>query len=209
MTGGFRKKRNEGTRRYKRLFLIAAEGAKTEKSYFERNIRPLNDQIIIEVVDKPTHASSPLDVQKILASAIKKESGALRAGDEAWIVIDRDQWKPKAIQAAIAWTQEQSTVKCHCDMALSNPRFEYWLLLHFEDGNDLSTAEECQKRLNDHIRLVKKKNVPAGSFQCEQVEAAIKRASKKRFGKSSQSLQSTGTTVYRLVEKLLDGKIPE
>ena len=214
MTGGFRKKRYEGTRWYKRLFLIAAEGAKTERSYFEKNIRPLNDQVTIKFIPKPTHASSPRDVQEVLASAIKK-SGALRAGDEAWIVIDRDQWEKEDIQAVIDWTVGKSTGKCHCDLALSNPCFEYWLLLHFEDGKELSTTKECQKRLNNHIRLGKGKNVPKGSFCREQVEDAIKRAkkmdSKRRYGKSNQPLQSgcIGTTVHRLVEKLLDGKRPE
>ena len=211
MTGGFRNKRKEETRHYKRLFLIASEGKKTEKSYFERNIRHLIDEsnVRIKFVDKSTHASSPLHVQKALASAIEKESDALRTGDEAWIVIDRDQWEKDDLIAVHEWTQEKSTDKCHRDLALSNPCFEYWLILHFEDGNDLSTTAECQNRLKNHINLIKEKNVPQDSIQRVQVEAAIKRAknmSQKRYGETNQPVESgcTGTTVYRLVEKLLE-----
>ena len=54
----------------------------------------------------------------------------LKQGDQLWLVIDRDpqSWKEKQI-ALIG--RECSRRKYY--LALSNPCFELWLLLHFED----------------------------------------------------------------------------
>ena len=35
--------------------------------------------------------------------------------------------------------------------ALSNPNFEYWLLLHFENGDDVATVDECLRRLKIYL----------------------------------------------------------
>lgn len=211
MTGGFRRGRTENTRSYKRLFLIVAEGAKTEKSYFERNLSHLINKEIVHIffVKKPTHASSPRHVKSAIDAEIKKRKGDLIRGDEAWIVIDRDLWTESDINDVYQWTQDNTNTKLHCDLALSNPCFEYWLLLHFEDGDGVSTVSECQKQLEEYIKLVKGTNMPEKTIKREHVEKAIPRAKKaneNKWGPTQQPITTghIGTTVYRLVEKLLE-----
>jgi hypothetical protein len=208
MTGGFRKGRTENTRSYKKLYLIASEGKKTEKSYFIKNICCLIDKenIAIKFIDTPD--SAPCNVLAVFQDAIKKEDNHLRKGDEAWIVIDRDTWPEDAIREVYQWTQTRPNDKLHRDMALSNPCFEYWLLLHYEDGSNTSTVNDCKGRLKKHLTLINN-NVPEGTFNREHVEQAIKRAKtikEKTWGETQQPITAghIGTTVYRLVEKLLE-----
>ncbi len=68
---------------------------------------------------------------------IKKES--LKSSDEAWLIADRDQWDENQLNQLYAW----STIQKNFGFALSNPKFEYWLLLHFEDASGIATSREC------------------------------------------------------------------
>ena len=45
--------------------------------------------------------------------------------DEAWIVIDRDDWKEEKIENIRKWLQENKEGKYH--LAISERRFEDWL----------------------------------------------------------------------------------
>jgi len=44
-----------------------------------------------------------------------------------------------------------STQKPNHGFALSNPKFEYWLLLHFEDGIGVTSSRECSERIRRWI----------------------------------------------------------
>jgi hypothetical protein len=59
-----------------------------------------------------------------------KEQRLLKT-DEAWLAVDKDIWIDSQLQELHQWPQEAQ----NHGFALSNPSFEYWLLLHFEDGN--------------------------------------------------------------------------
>ena len=57
-------------------------------------------------------------------AAVKEER--LKKTDETWLVIDMDQWPLDQLEEVFA--------RCQCSgfsLAVSNPKFEYWLLLHF------------------------------------------------------------------------------
>ena len=79
-------KRQLRTRRYKKLFVIAAEGSKTEPQYF-----PVfnNENSVIQVTClKGKNKSAPEYVLARMKEHIKKEG--LRSTDEAWLVVDKD-----------------------------------------------------------------------------------------------------------------------
>ena len=58
--------------------------------------------------------------------------GEVQPCDEAWIVIDRDEWTEEQLARLHQWSNERT----NHGFALSNPNFEYWLILHFEDGDN-------------------------------------------------------------------------
>jgi len=80
-------KRPLGQKSYRKLFLIAVEGAKTEPQYFAMFN---NQQSVIRIHCLKGAHSSPLYVLKRMVNYLKRED--LRKTDEAWLVIDKDQW---------------------------------------------------------------------------------------------------------------------
>ena len=67
--------------------------------------------------------------------------------DEAWLIVDKDQWTDAQLMQLHEWARKGDNQ----GFALSNPKFEYWLLLHFEDGIGISSAQDCTARLKEHL----------------------------------------------------------
>ena len=47
-----------------------------------------------------------------------------------WLVVDKDKWTDKQLNDV-----KEKCNKNHFSLTVSNPCFEYWLLLHFEKRN--------------------------------------------------------------------------
>jgi RloB-like protein len=194
--------RSMGTLRYKKLFIVVTEGTKTEPEYFKllkkkRNAAAGEDALIEVTCSGPKHGNSPRQVLKTMKDSLKKGT-RIRDLDEAWLVVDKDNWSEDQLRELHDW----STQKANRGFALSNPNFEYWLLLHFEDGTKLASAKDCLNRLKQHLPNYDK-GVGASDFRLDRVKDATERA--KRQDKDWPDWpRSTGTTVYRLVERILD-----
>lgn len=184
-----------GQRRYRKLFVIATEGAKTEPQYF----RILAGQLALVEVHclKRTSGSDPSKVLKSMDAHLG--SAGIRPGDEAWLVVDRDHWTDAQLDALHTWT----TQAANRGLAVSNPKFEYWLLLHFEEGKGVATPAECDRQLRKHLprydKLLSDGDVMSGS-----VADAVERARKRDTPPCADWPRSAAaTTVYRLVERIL------
>ncbi len=110
-----------------RLIIIAAEGEKTEKIYFEGLKKHYqNPRVHVEVLDRWLEGSDPEKV--ILDLDHFRAEYHLRKGyDQLWLVIDVDRWREKLAFVAQACFQKQY------HLAVSNPAFEIWLLLHVRE----------------------------------------------------------------------------
>ena len=72
-----------GQRRYKRMFVIVAEGTVTEQEYFQL----LNDESIIRVKCLKNRINlMPQDALKRVREYVRREP--LRKLDEAWVVVE-------------------------------------------------------------------------------------------------------------------------
>jgi hypothetical protein len=115
--------------------LIVCEGEKTETQYFDaiRNELRLKKFVEVSVVVKPGE-SDPISVVnhainlKAERSKIASSSPILTAYDVIWCVIDVEAPKQHpTLEEAL------NKAKAHeIRVALSNPFFEYWFILHFE-----------------------------------------------------------------------------
>ncbi len=186
--------RERGNRPYNKLFILAVEGRVTEAQYFH-GLNAYNDTIRIKIVPHK-HKSAP----KQLLAAMQTHLGShpLAGKDEAWIVADRDQWPEKQLDALHAW----STEKENYHLAVSNPRFELWLLLHFEDGHNISSAQACSERLKKHLPNYNK-YIAMRKISKQMIETAIKHAKAKDTPPCDRWPRTTGSTVYRLVGTML------
>ncbi|MFH1138539.1 MAG: RloB family protein [Pseudomonadota bacterium] len=186
--------RPPGERRIRKLFVIAAEGAVTEPGYFDL----FNNQRAVIQVNclKNRDKSSPLQVLTRMKRYLKEED--LKHPDEAWLVVDKDRWTDEQLTQLLDWSKKAENY----GFALSNPKFEYWLLLHFEDGAGVASSRECSNRLKKHLPGYDKR-FEAGKISIEMVEEAIRRA-RGRGNPSGATWPTTfGSTVYRLVESIL------
>jgi hypothetical protein len=127
-----------GIQETRRYFVIASEGADTERIYFE-GLRDkliaegqLNSLIKVEFLKRQTEAERAKSGHKAVIKQLDTYKKAYRIDnrDELWLIIDRDKQNntPKSI-ADIA----QSCLQKGYSLGLSNPAFEIWLLLHLTD----------------------------------------------------------------------------
>ena len=182
-----------GERRYRKLFIVATEGVKTELQYFGI----LNYHYPFIHMNLLKSSNSPLEVLKCMKDHLKKEP--LKNLDEAWLVVDKDQWTDEQLAQLYRWSQDADNY----GFALSNPKFEYWLLLHFEDGTNIGSSRECSARLNNHIPGYDK-GLEVRKFTPDMVEAAIRRAKVRDNPPCADWPRTLGsTTVYKLVENIL------
>nr|WP_303680825.1 RloB family protein [Pelodictyon luteolum] len=187
-----------GERPYKKLFLLATEGGKTEPAYFSLfNDDSMTDASVLHVrCLNGKHKSSPPHVLKRMTAFLRDEK--IRPSDEAWVIIDKDQWTDQQIDQLHQWTQGNR----QNFLALSNPKFEYWLLLHYEDGQALRSSRECTERLKGWIPGYDK-GLRGAKINPEQIDAAIRRAKTRDNPPCKDWPKTFGqTTVYRLVENI-------
>ena len=123
-----------------RLIVIASEGKDTERIYFKALAKEYtNPRVHVHILERSVdeqNNSSPEHVLKQLNDY--KNLYDLEADDELWLVVDKDQWKDRMLSRVA--TECALEVSMH--MALSNPCFELWLLLHLEDAASLTPEEQ-------------------------------------------------------------------
>jgi len=199
-------------REYRKLYVIAVEGDKTEPSYFQPFNGELDTAITQIKVIPPESKSAPQHVLKNIQNYLENPSPA--GTSECWIVIDRDQWTDATLNNVVETCREKKIGLC-----VSNPAFEFWLLLHFEKGEGIESAENaiprnssvktCKERLRD------KQYLPGFGKKLTNDHWTILRGKLKDAIRLAKELDSppcedypqkrTGSTVYRLVEKFVAG----
>ncbi len=195
MPSGRRKfQRIYGERRYRKLIVIAVEGTKTELQYFSLFSR-LQSVVQVKCL-KGDHGASPPRVLKRMKRYLKQEG--LKSSDEAWLVVDKDNWTDEQLNSLHSWSQERENY----GFALSNPLFEYWLLLHFDDGTGITSSRICCDQLKKHLPNYDK-DIDESKFTRERIESAVTRA-RMRNNPPCDDWPRTlgGTTVYKLVESI-------
>ncbi len=186
-----------GNRRYKKLFIISVEGSKTEPQYFAL-FNESESIVLVKCLKGKGTDSAPTHVLKRIESYLRKES--LKKTDEAWIVVDKDNWTEDQLQKLLGWAKKSTNY----GFALSNPNFEYWLLLHFEEGSGLTNSEECLTRLKKYLPNYNKEIDPK-KIPFDLIYRAIARA-KQKDRTPTNLPQIWRTTVYKLVDKILNSK---
>jgi RloB-like protein len=190
-----------GQQSYKKLFIIAVEGNKTEFQYFNHlktleNVRPI---IRIKCL-KSNHKSSPAQVLKKMLEYLKQES--LKKSDEAWIVVDKDNWTNEQLKKLYDWALSSQNY----GFALSNPKFEYWLILHFEDGSGITTSHQLSTRLAKYFPNYNK-GIDFRKMTYEKIYDALYHAKLRDNPPCVDFPRTFGvTTVYKLIARICGNK---
>ena len=202
-----------------RLIVIDSEGKDTERIYFKALAKEYtNPRVHVHILERSEdeqNNSSPEHVLKQLNDY--KSQYELEADDELWLVVDKDRWT-EAMLSRVA-TECSQDVAMH--MALSNPCFELWLLLHLEDEASLTPEEQMRwmenrrKSRNADPYLKTRLRQKIGSYHessydvltlIVHVEEAIERAKVLDKNPADRWPQTLGTRVYLLAESIMNRK---
>lgn len=104
--------RKEPVRAYRRLYIIATEGARTEPAYFNM-FQSREATLRIKLLDS-RNKSSPEQVFDRAKKYITRQE--LRQGDSVWLVLDRDSWQVEVLNTIHTWCLES-----RFQLAVSNP----------------------------------------------------------------------------------------
>jgi len=207
----FKPRRRKSANRDASLIIIATEGTKTETQYFTTLAHEVNrSDIRVHVIDREPGECSPGHVIRALDGF--RNEFKLRSGDELWMVIDRDQW-PLISLVDVASKCAQKGYH----LAVSNPAFEVWLLLHVADlkqysRDELAELEENERMSRTRPRLEQELVRFLGAYNksglnmqdfLPGVENAVQLARAMDTHPEERWPRSLGTRVYQLVERIL------
>ncbi|MFD5556841.1 RloB family protein [Streptomyces sp. NPDC127068] len=198
--------RSGSSRPEQRRFLIYCEGERTEKEYFNGLRRELK-ALPVTICIGGTHGEPK---SLVLAAVRHKERAARSAADrytaydEVWCVVDVEAPRQHpSLDEALALAR-QSRIK----VALTNPCFELWLLLHFADVSAYRTSAEVQRAAEKGLACgytVEKKQVDYERLcgpQGHNYTRARTRARAMRAGNPDGRRVNPWTDVDELVELL-------
>lgn len=200
-----------------RLIVIASEGKDTERIYFKALAKEYtNPRVHVHILKRSEDEKNNSSPEHVLEQLNEyKCQYELEADDELWLVTDKDHWT-EAMLSRVA-TECMQDVSMH--MALSNPCFELWLLLHLVDVSSLTPEEQRlwmenrrkSKSGNPYLKVLLRQKM--GSYHesaydvltlIQHVEVAIERARLLDKNPADRWPQTLGTRVYLLAESVMN-----
>jgi hypothetical protein len=185
-------------RQPKPRFLIVCEGMVTEKCYFNdvRHIERSLIQLDIEPGGTPkTLVERAVELKRDADRRARKLKDDNERYEEVWCVFDVDE------HPLIPAAKDQARAN-DIEMAISNPCFELWALLHFQDRRAHIERGKVQQLCRQIMPGYEKRL--DYEFLKPKYPDALKRA--QDLEKWHESRDTTGanpsTTVYRLVERI-------
>jgi hypothetical protein len=195
MAGRASRQRRQAFREPRLRLLVVCGGVRTEPAYFRGLKRyARNPAIEIRVRSK---GWAPSDLVKYARSIAPIGADEF---DEVWCVVDRDEFNLEATVIC--------ATKLDVRLAVSNPCFELWLLLHHDDCTaEMGDAKRVLQRLARKVPGYQKNELRFADFE-KGVNDAVRRAERlDPSGLDHRRDPSSG--VWRLVLQMIEaGKIP-
>ena len=209
----FRPRSRKSSVRDARLIIIAAEGEKTEKQYFDALASSdayANPKAHVEVLSRNTPNSAPDHVLEQLDTFKRKYN--LNRHDELWMVIDYDRWGEEKLSSIAAKCSQKRYL-----LAVSNPCIELWLLLHVAELSEYSpqvldefykspkvstTRNRIGQELLNILGSYNKSNLNMDHF-LPHVEKAISQATRLDTNPDHRWPNELGTRVYRVAKSII------
>ena len=194
------RQRGKRTRPVKRKVLIGTEGRnKTERSYF-KNFNQIQNQFIVKF-----SSGNSMDAMGIVEDVRKScdNEKDFRHDALAFAVFDADLWRTQGnqIQEALHRAKIQNI-----EVILSNPCFEVWFVLHFEDGKSpYNSSNGVIDRLKQHVPDYKKNKDIFGLLRKRMKEAIYHAEQLREYHEGKKTSEQNPMTDVDRVVKLLCG----
>ncbi|WP_312867703.1 RloB family protein [Amycolatopsis pithecellobii] len=165
-------------------------GRATEPAYFDGLKRERRNSAVTVTVKK-----KGVDPEAVVRHAMTLRGLAERTYDETRCVLDVDDFE---LAPVIALARRN-----RISLAVSNPCFEYWLVLHFElCSAPLTGYEQVVGRLLRYLPHYQKNALRFPDFSAG-VDAAVKRGQERRIDLDAIPDHASSTGVWALVEKII------
>lgn len=192
--------------RIPRKIFIFTEGEIKEQNYFKHFIAYFGiSEARVQVIKRDSSHSDPqavLDFVNEFKLKIKKNERDISQNYEYWLVLDTDRWGANLTMAI----KDASNRKY--ELAVSNPCFEIWLLLHYRDANyvtgnanNLNTKGNINTNISG-FNLTGKNEIDF----FPKTPDAVQNAKGLDIQPQLRQFSYIGTRVYKLVELLLEYK---
>jgi hypothetical protein len=198
-------KRRAPTRQPKHRILIVCEGQKTEPGYlkaFQHKVR--NPRVHVEVAAETGVPRTVVEIAVRLRDEAEQEAKRERdenlRWDEVWGVFDIDE-HPNLDQA-------RTMARDHAiELAVSNPCFELWALLHFQEHRAHMDRAKAREALQQHLRDYDKSLDFAKMYP--GYSDAVRRAQElaREADIHGEPGRNPTTGVYRLTESIREGAV--
>jgi len=181
------------------LVVIASEDRFAVKQYFELFH---STRIQFHVLETDHGESSPEHVIARLEQYLVEYS--VGEGDQFWLVCDTDHW----IESNHIQNMVEVVRQCKqkgISVALSNPCFDLWLLLHFDEFPSATsvTCSQIGGLIRAKVTNFNKTKVFNLPFSESSVRDAIER-SRNNFFESNPIPRHPQTAVHRIIEELVE-----
>jgi RloB-like protein len=191
--------RRSATRDPKSRAVIVCEGLVTEPDYLSSFARECNALVSIKLVKGAGVPMSVVQHAMVERRTILKNSDGFAKNDQVWAVFDRDE-HPNFTQAINQAESAGVAVAC------SNPCFELWVVLHYQDHDAPIGRSEIQKKLRVLMAAYDdkgSKRIDFGQVR-ELVEIAEKRASVLEKNRRNEGAPggNPSTTVFKLTQAI-------
>lgn len=168
--------RKQGTRPPYSRVLIVAEGEKTEPQYFTEIRQQERLPSAHVAIMNSAYGTEPRQIVDFAMNEFRKRDGAL---DRVFVVFDRDEHRTyhealKVCSGGTLTNDERKRVKL--EAIVSNPCFEFWLLLHFENVRELFHRDEIFEKLKRYLPSYEKACVGVYKATQDRLDDAEARA---------------------------------
>ncbi|WP_157837102.1 RloB family protein [Geminisphaera colitermitum] len=189
---------------------MATEDRYAPKQYFDALSFPSVKIIVLETQEEESSAPSQVVARLKHAFDNAAKAGNIQPNDEFWILLDTDHRTQGAHVRGTVQALDEARQRGF-EIAVSNPSFELWLLLHHVDlpagmESRPPAAAEVEKLLRDTLGSYNKSKIDPRMFPATSIPPAIRRARRlETIPDNPQGYwpEKTGTRVYRLLEKIL------
>lgn len=184
-------------------FTIFSEGKNTEPEYFNQIDRETPNALVAILVNGAAGAPKTLG-EKALAFRRQhfkrgKPLNSFEEKDQIWVVFDRDE------HDKVKETTDNLRAN-KIGVAFTNPCFELWLILHYEDFDKATDRHSIQKHLETLCEDYKSSH--GKKADCKKLMAKIKDAEQRARKMNARRIaegaagEAPWTTVYELTEAI-------
>lgn len=194
-----------------KIYILAYEGNETEPQYYEALREELKyKDYILHIESLKREKTETKSAPKYVFQKLKEKQSEFnfRDTDEFWMIVDKDRWE---LNEWVLKCQQEKNFH----IAISNPCFEFWLLLHVFDITELSIDVKNEilenrkisnrKRFTDQLLAThlkndyNKSNIKPERF-LNKITTAVEQAT---FLDRNDIMSNIGSHNYLLIKKLL------